>query len=475
MYRKGFKILRRKSNLQTINLNTTANMKIKSGFWLMLCLLLALSNGAQSQTIHQFALKDAVDYAKKYNYTLKNSKLDLLASQKKVNEIVAMGLPQVNASANLINNTQIPVQVIPNFLKEALGSGPDLISVAFGRNFTSGLTVSANQLLFDGTFFLGVKASKEFVNLSQLNVSRTEIETEVNISKAYYLVLLLESNEKMMQANVASLQKTKSDVEQFYKNGFSEKVDLDRLSLQLSNLSLQSEKIQDQKRIAMMVLKLQMGVPMADSVVLTDQLENLFAQSQAMAIEDKVDYGNRIEYKMLQQQLTLNQMDKKRYLVGYMPSVFLFANHQQNAFGDNFDGLYNTLYPGTAVGLSVTLPIFDGFRKHAQTQQATISISKTENDIKNFENVINQQIYQSKSSYIRAKQQLEIQKGNLKLAEDIYSKMEIKYKNGLGSSLELTSAQADLENARTNMLSTVYEFFVAELELKKSLGIINNK
>ncbi|MCE2740113.1 MAG: TolC family protein [Sphingobacteriales bacterium] len=450
-------------------------MKIKTGVWLLVGILLALKAEAQSPTIHQFALKDAIDYAKKYNYVLKNSKLDLLASQKKVNEIVAMGLPQVNASANVINNTQIPVQVIPNFLKEALGSGPDLISVAFGRNFTSGVSVTANQLLFDGTFFLGVKASKEFVNLSQLNVNRTEIETEVNISKAYFLVLLLESNEKMMRANLASLQKTASDVAQFYKNGFSEKVDLDRLTLQLSNLSLQNEKIQDQKRIAMMVLKLQLGLPMSDSLVLTDELEALFSKPQSLAIEDKVDFGNRVEYKMLQQQLRLNQMDKRRYLVGYMPSIFLFASHQQNAFGDDFSGLFETFYPGTAVGLSVSLPLFDGFRKHAQAQQASISITKTENDIKNFENVINQQVYQAKSSYIRSKQQLDIQRDNLKLAEDIYSKMELKYKNGVGSSLELTSSQADLENARTNMLSTVYEFFVAELELKKALGIINNK
>jgi outer membrane protein TolC len=127
------------------------------------------------------------------------------------------------------------------------------------------------------------------------------------------------------------------------------------------------------------------------------------------------------------------------------------------------------------VGLSLNVPIFDGFRKLAQTQQSTISITKTENDIKNFENAINLQVFQAKSTYIRSKQQLEIQRGNLKLAEDIYAKMELKYKNGVGSSLELTSAQTDLENARTNLLATVYEYFVAELDFKQALGTINNK
>jgi outer membrane protein TolC len=286
-------------------------------------------------------------------------------------------------------------------------------------------------------------------------------------------VLLFDANEQMMQKNIVSLTKTKSDLEQFYKNGFSEKVDVDRLTLQLSNLSLQKDKIHDQLQVAKMILKLQMGLPVNDSIVLSDGLEKLYEVSKSMAIEEKANYSTRIEYKMLQQQLTLNNMDKKRYQVGYLPSFFLFANHQQNAFGDDLGALYDKFYPGTSVGLSMTLPIFDGLKKHAQTQQARIGISKTENDIKNFENVIDQQVYQSKANYLRSGQQLEIQRGNLKLAQEIYDRMDIKYKNGVGSSLELTTAQTDLETARTNFLTTVYEYFVAEMELKKALGLIN--
>ena len=447
-------------------------MKIKSGIVLIYLLVLANFVGAQENQVQKYSLKEAVDFAKKNNYSLKNNKLDVIASQKKVNEVLAMGLPQINASANLINNVKIPVQVVPNFLQPVMG-GPDNLELAFSRPYTSGITLSANQLLFDGTFILGVKASKEFVNLAQLNLSRTQIETEVNVSKAYYLVLLFDANEQMMQKNIVSLTKTKSDLEQFYKNGFSEKVDVDRLTLQLSNLSLQKDKIHDQLQVAKMILKLQMGLPVNDSIVLSDGLEKLYEVSKSMAIEEKANYSTRIEYKMLQQQLTLNNMDKKRYQVGYLPSFFLFANHQQNAFGDDLGALYDKFYPGTSVGLSMTLPIFDGLKKHAQTQQARIGISKTVNDIKNFENVIDQQVYQSKANYLRSGQQLEIQRGNLKLAQEIYDRMDIKYKNGVGSSLELTTAQTDLETARTNFLTTVYEYFVAEMELKKALGLIN--
>jgi len=438
-------------------------------------LLLSINLSAQQASVYTFSLDEAVNFAKSNNYTLKNAELDELAAKKKVNEITAMGLPQINASGNIINNTQIPVQVLPNFLKPILGSGPDFIEAAFGNTYTSNVTLSVNQLLFDGTFFLGLKASKEFVNLSRLSKTRTRIETEVNVAKAYYMVLLLESNQVMMQSNLDALSKSKNDLEQLYKGGFVEKIDVERISLQLSNLSIQKEKIEDQTRIAIMVLKMQMGVKPTDSIVLSSKLNELTTKTASTVIEESSNYGNRIEYKLLQQQLSLNQLDRKRYLVGYAPSIYAFGTHQQNAFASEgkFNELYNRFYPGTTIGLSVNLPIFDGLRKHAQTQQASISIAKTENDIKFFENVIDQQIFAAKTDFNRAKKQLVVQQSNFKLAEDIYNTAQLKYKNGVGSSLELTIAQTDLENARSNMLTTSFELFVAELELKKALGQIN--
>ena len=204
-------------------------------------LLLSINLSAQQASVYTFSLEEAVNFAKSNNYTLKNAELDELSAKKKVNEITAMGLPQINASGNIINNTQIPVQVLPNFLKPILGSGPDFIEAAFGNTYTSNVTLSVNQLLFDGTFFLGLKASKEFVNLSRLSKTRTRIETEVNVAKAYYMVLLLESNQVMMQSNLDALSKSKNDLEQLYKGGFVEKIDVERISLQLSNLRNQKD------------------------------------------------------------------------------------------------------------------------------------------------------------------------------------------------------------------------------------------
>lgn len=448
---------------------TPIYMRLQNLILTLLVLPLTVLAQEPNKQIYSFNLQQAVDYAKEYNFSVRNAKLDVMQSKKKVNEVTAYGLPQINASANLINNVQIPSQLVPNFIP---GAPDEFLEVQFGLPFTSNITLSANQLIFDGTFFLGLKASKEFVNLSKLNENRTEIETEVNVSKAYYLVLLLDANERLIKNNITTLTKTRDEIQQLFKTGFTEKVDVDRLNLQLSNLSLQHDKVRDQSNIARMFLKIQMGMNVSDSVVLTDNLENLFANKKVTAFESNVNYLNRVEYKLLKQQYTLNQLDRKRYLVGYAPTVYGFAQHVENAFGNDFGSLYNKFFPGTSVGLSLSLPIFDGLRKHAQTQQATISMSKTENDIRLFENVVDQQVFQARTNFLRTTQQLEIQQGNLNLAEDIYKKAELKYKNGVGSSLELTTAQTDLENARTNLLTTAYEFFVAEIELKQALGMI---
>lgn len=436
---------------------------------------------AASKEPQSFSLSQAVDYALKNNPTLKNNQLDVFYAQKKVNEVIASGLPQVNASGNFMNNTQIPTQVLPNFLKPVFvqaglpgaNNMDDIIAAQFGQKFSATGSINATQLIFDGGFLMGVKASREFVNLSRINMHRGEVETKVTVSKAYYQVLLVQTNLSMIDTNLKTLEKAKNDLEKLYQNGLAESTDYDRLRLQHSQLVLQRGKVADFNNIAMMVLKLQMGMALTDSIVLTDKLDALFSQSKGMATDVTVDYQKRPEYQLLKQQMLLNSYNKKRYQFGYAPSLAAFVTHQQNTFGQDFGSLGSTWYPGTFWGLSLNVPVFDGFRKSAQIQQVSIEIMKNENDLKNLERFIDQQVYQSKAAYQRAAEQLLIQEQNLKLAQDIANRVSLKYNNGLGSSLEYTSAQSDLENARNSYLTTVYEYFIAQIELRKALGEIN--
>ncbi len=429
----------------------------------------------------KFSLKEAVAFARQNNTDIKNGKLDIVSAQKQVNEVLANGLPQVNASGSFNNNLQIPTQVLPNFLKPSLvaanpasaASIPDIIEAQFGQKFSASGSITASQLLFDGGFLMGVKASREFVNLSRLNTQRTEIETEVSVSKAYYLALLSKTNVQLMESNITTLTKSKTDVEQLYKNGFVEKTELDRLTLQLSNLQLQRDKIIDLEKIIEMLLKLQMGMNVNEPIVLTDNLDELYKSASSTPLPDtKTAYSNRIEYQMLEQQYKLHNLNKKRYQFGYAPSFAGFISHQQNSFGQSFGELGKTWYPGTVWGLNLSIPVFDGLRKSSQIQQVKINLKKTENTMQLMENLIDQEVLESKLTLERAAQQLSIQEKNMQLAQEIYNRTKIKFDNGVGSSLELTVSQNDLDNARTNYLATMYDYFLAQLKLKQATGNI---
>ena len=414
--------------------------------------------------VKSFSLSQAIEFAKQNNYSLKNNKLDVIASEKKVNEILALGLPQINASGNFINNTTIATNFI-NF-------GGKITPLQFGQPFSSTASITGTQLLFDGGFLMGVKAASEYVNLAKLNVNRGEIETEVNVTKAYYLALLLQTNALLIDTNILTMAKTKNDLEKTYANGLIEKTDFDRVTLQYSSLLLQRERIYNSYKVALMVLELQLGINVSDSINLTDKLSELYQNTKAPSADSKSDYNKLPEYQILNQQLRLQDLDRKRILFGYAPSLSGVVSTQRNAFAADFSSLGNTWYPGTYWGLNLNIPVFDGLRKNAQLQQAKISISQTENNKKNLENAIDQKISSTKMAFDLANRQVKIQEDNLKLAQEIYDRVNIKYKNGVGSSLDLTNSQNDLANARQTYLSTIYDYFSAQIELRRAYGDI---
>jgi outer membrane protein TolC len=474
--------------------------------------LMALNLKAQDAATKQpqkFSLQEAVAYAKKYNYTLKNSSLEVLAAENKVKEILALGLPNITASGTFMNNIQVPTQSLPNFLKStfvgsAMGQAeaqvkqqnpnatqaeidaarkqagdavakeiPDVLNAGFGRVYSLSGSIDASQLLFDGGFLMGLKASKEYVNLSKINLKRTEVETEVSVSKSYYMTLMLQTKLELVDVNLKALEKASFDLTKLAENGLIDKIESDRLILQLSSLQLQKDQLVGDIKTLTMVLKLQMGLNVNDNIELSDDLMKMYAASKTNVLPAKGDYTNRLEYQMVNQGISLYKLDKKRYQYGYVPSLVAFMTHQQNSFGDKIGDLGTKFFPGTYWGLKLSIPVFDGFKKQAQIQQAEINIKKAENDKKLLENAIDQEIFMYQANFNRASRQLDIQKRNFELAQEIFTRVNLKYTTGLGSSLDLTNAQRDLETARSSYLNTMYDYFVAQLDLRKAIGDLN--
>jgi outer membrane protein TolC len=453
---------------------------------------------AQKDTSMNFSLKQAVEYAKSNSYIVKNAKLDEKNAKAKVKETLATGLPQVNGAVNFNKNFQLTpfyfnlnLSSFTNSLTpayEALLKG-GLIDTATllglssspgekgsvtraGANITGNANITVNQLLFDGSYLVGLQASKEFVKLSQQFSAKTEQDAEINVSKSYYLVLIAEENISLLESNLSQLEKTLKDTRALYVNGFVEKTDVDRLELAVSNLKLQRDKLHDQKEIATKLLKMQMGIQVNEPIYLTDKLEDLYKNNLVLTEKVTPNPSNRIEYQLLNQQVYLNKLNMKRYRTGFLPTLSAVYNIAGSSYRDaNFNPLTKFgWYSSSFVGVSMSVPLFDGFRKQSWMQQTHITLDKLENDKKNFENAVALETYQAQTNYESSIKQTEIRKSNMKLAENIYASVSAKFKNGVGSSFELTQAETELKTAQINYLTAIYDLMVARIELNKALG-----
>lgn len=434
----------------------------------LLALFLSICAVAQQKEIKGFSLKEAIDYGKKYNQTLQNARLDQELAVQQVNEIRAIGLPQVSATARFTYTPQIPVIGIanPGFF------GPEpFVKFPQGIDYSVNGTINASQLLFDGSFLMGLKAAREFSMLSKYGTKKAEYDVENDVIKAYCMALVVEESIKLTEANIATIEKTRNDLEAASKVGLIERTDFDRIDLTYSNLLILRKQLSDGKLIAYYSLKLQMGMNVRDSIYLTDDLAKLNdVANNEPEIAATLDYSKRPEYQILDQQMKMYNLDKKRYQYGYAPSLAAFFQHQQNSFDTKLNSVWAPFYPGTFVGVNLSLPIFDGLDKHSKIQKAKINIEKTELTRTQLENAIEIEVFNAKTTYFRTKEQLGLLEKNMKLADDIYKRTNIKYQNGLSSSLDVVTTEKDLKEAQKNYLNGIYELLVARANLKKALG-----
>lgn len=434
---------------------------------------LIFSQAVQAQQASSMSLKEAIAFAEKNSPTFQNTETDVKIAKQTVNTIQASGLPQINAGASYNDYIQIPGSYVKNFL----GGQPEYLFFRFQQKYSASANIGMNQLLFDGTFFLGLKAAKDYVGLTETLVAKNKTDLHMNVAKAYLLALTTAKNIDLINANLTQLEKSLKDVNALYEQGFAEKLDVQRLQLAVSNLKIQREKLLNAAIMTKNVLKLQMGMDMATPLILTDDLETVNSSiAFAESTQNSFDVKNRLEHKLLEQTLNLSYMDEKRYKMGYYPTLIGFIQHQETTNRSDFNffksnlSVNNSFVPATLWGLNLSIPVFDGMRKHSQIMDVRLRREKTMNDMRNFENFANMEYSNAVMTYdVNLKQTAEL-KLNLDLAAEIYEKTNIKFKEGVGSTLEITQAETDLKTAQTNYMNALYDLAVSKLELKKAMG-----
>ena len=438
---------------------------MKYVFTLLTVLCFQVSFGQAELSLN---LDQALEMALRKNTIMLNAALDIDYAETQVNELKAQGLPQVSGSADFSHTFKIPTQIIPG---DFVGQPGTMIATQFGVPFNVNVGVGASQLLFDGTFFLGLKAASEFVNISKLSASASEIDIKEGVTKAYYMALISQQNIGQLSASLANIKKLQSETEQLYKAGFAEKLDVDRLTLSVSNLEININKLQNQAKLAKQLLLNTIGVDVNQELTLTSKIPGEPTSDSYAAVFNP---ENRIEIKLIDQQQELNQLNLKRYKMGYFPSIYGNFSYGSSTFASDgkFGELGDDWYGNGRYAVSLNVPIFDGLYKKAKMDQAKIDFKKTENTKQQALLGMNLQVGQAKTNYLNALKTIELQKKSQDLAESIFNTTKIKFKEGIGSSFEMINAESELTQANTNYLIALYELNVARIDLNKALGIL---
>lgn len=446
----------------------------------------------QKDTTVNFSLQEAISFALEHQIDIKNAKVDEKIASNTVKKTIGIGLPQISASADFNDFLKLPTSIFPDFIsplvydvfekngvKDANGNVIKLPAglggsqpVQFGTKYTSSVGLQVSQLIFDGSYLVGLQASKTYKELSTKNSKRTRIETAVAVTKAYYSVLVSNEQLTLLDANIDRLKKSLNDTEALFKNGFVEKIDVDRLTVLNNNLLTERENVIRLLALNLNLLKFQMGLSIRSNLTLKDKISILNVDETPVLADSNV-YQKRIEYSLLQTQKKLNDLNVKRYKSAFLPSLAAFGSTSANFQNNKFSNLYDTRFPTTVIGLKLSVPLISGGQKLYDVRNARLESLKTQNNIYNLQNAINLEVSQAQTTFLNGQASLANQKRNMDLAKEVLRVTKIKYEQGVGSSLEVTTAETSLKEAQNNYINALYDMLINRVNLDKALGNIN--
>ena len=435
----------------------------------LLGLMCAINLIAQNdKPLHAFSLENCVAYAQKNNVQVKNSLLSIDAQIQTNREIGAAAFPTIGTNVGGTDYTKIPTSLLPAQIFG--GTAGTFIPVQFGTKFNANYGANFQQLLFDGQVFVALQARETSLEMQRKNAAVTEEAIKANIYKIYYQLSASKTQLNILDANIDRLNKLAHDAEIMYKNGFAEKLDVDKVSVQLNNLQTEKIKANNSVAIGYMGLKMLMGMPVKDSLVLTEVI-NEQSLSTDVLVENEFQYGIRKDFQYLSTVKKLSEYNVKRYQLSYLPTVNFSGAYSQNAQRSKFDFFDGgNWFTTSLLSLNVNLPLFNGFARDARVKRTKIELLQIENQIDALKNNIDNEINQAKLNYISSVATVSFQKKNMQLAENVYQQTKKKFEAGTGSNTEISAAQADLVSAQNNFMNALYSALIAKVDLLKATG-----
>ncbi|MFN2395208.1 MAG: TolC family protein [Bacteroidales bacterium] len=419
----------------------------------------------------RLSLEDARKYALEHNLELRNAKADANIAARQVWEITASGLPQVEGSVGYQYFTDIPTNLIP---AEFFGGEPgEFAEVQFGTEQNLTATFSVNQLIFDGSYIVGLQAARIFRELSQQTFRKSEIEISSMVTETYYLNLATAQNLEIMRENLENLEKTLFETQKMFDAGFTDAINVDQLKLTVANLKNRIASMERQKELSLNMLKFQIGLDVEHPLELTDKLEDLFINTSSGIISaHEFNPENHIDFRIMQSQEKMQLMTVRREWSFYLPNVSAFYTRQENAFRNEFNFFKsgNPWYPTSIIGLNINIPIFSSGLRASKVKQARLELEKAQNNTLQIKQNLMLQKQEAYSGMQTALEQYNSEKDNLELAEKILQRTQIMYREGLATSLELTQASDQFLSTQSGYINAMFELLNAKNKLEKALG-----
>jgi outer membrane protein TolC len=432
-----------------------------------ICAIAACSFVRAQQTKHEFTLEQCVEYGMKNNAQVKNALLNIEIQQQINRGITSAALPQITGSTGVTDYLNIPTTLVPaQFFGGPAGS---FEPVQFGTKYIANGTATLTQTLFDGQVFIGLKARSTSIALQTKNAEVTEESIKANIYKIYYQLVVSKTQVELLDANIQLLEKFKHDANEMFKNGFAEKLDVDKADVRLSNVLTEKQKALNSINVGYLGLKTLIGMPVSEVLVLTDKITDDDIKKDALA--DSLSYTDRKDFQAMQFTKKLNEFNIRRYKLAYIPVVSFNASYSKQAQRDKFDifgsgDWFTTSY----LGLNISIPIFDGFSKDSKIKQSRLELRQTQNNIDYLKLSIDHDAEQARLNFQSAITTMDYQKQNMQLAQNVYDQTKKKFESGLASNTDINAAQTDLKTAQTNYVSAMYDAIIAKVDYLKAIG-----
>ena len=420
------------------------------------------------------SLDECLQMALSNNENLKNSILEENVSKMTSREYLSVGFPQIQFETGLKYNFEIQKSLID--ISKFMPGVPEGTEqeVSFGQKYDGIMDLGINQMIFNGSYFVGLAASKALIELSEKQTVRTKVDIIESVNKAYYVVLNTKERLSLVNSNLDRIESLLNDTEILYENGFVEKLDVDRIKVSYNNLNAEKIKAERLYDLSLSVLKFQIGFPVNDKLSVKGSIEDVILSVNEYDIQS-FDYSDRIEHSILNTNKRLKSYDLKNNRSQFLPQIYANLSYGYNTSSSEYDLFFNSnrwKNYGT-VGLQVIVPIFDGFNKRSKINRSKIVVQQVENQIKFLERSIDLQINQNYIELKNAIESLNISKDNLVLANEVYNVSEKKYKEGVGSNLEVLDSNNALKTAQTNYYNAYYQAIISKINLEKTLGILN--